>query len=461
MKIALVGWGVETKSAYNYLGPEHNYLIVSEEPRDDFPADVNVEVRTLHAHRKPGLTSTVTDLSYMEGLESYDKVIFTPTSRKNLEKIYPENSHFWQIATSTLHIFFEEAPSKNIVGVTGTKGKGTTTTLIAKLLEAAGKTVHVGGNIGTPVLELLPNIKDNDWVVLELSSFQLYKFSYSPHIAVHLMMIPEHIDEWHHSMEDYVSSKRNIFANQSAEDIAVFNPKNEYSSQNVTVSQGKHIPYGEAPGALVEDNKLVIDNQTIISASEVALPGAHNLENICAAVTAAWQVAQEPEAFRSVLNSFKGLEHRLQQVATINDIIYIDDSFGTTPDTAVVAADAYTQPKVMIVGGHDKGNDFSPLIERLMRDDIRGIVCLGPTGSFIAKSLREKGATMLIEVKDDENDWTMNEIVGKATSMAESDDVVLLSTGAASFGIFADYKDRGEQFIAAVQKLATAPSPTD
>jgi UDP-N-acetylmuramoylalanine--D-glutamate ligase len=454
MNIALVGWGIETKSAYRHYGNEHQYLIVSEEPLKDAPDSENVTIQSLDSARKPGLTGNVDDLSYLEGLEGYDLIIYSPSAHKNLEKVYGVSSPFWQRAKTTIEVFFEVCPTKNIVGVTGTKGKGTTTTLITKMLEANDIPTYIGGNIGIPVLDLLPKINRNDWVVLELSSFQLYKLTYSPHIAVHLMMIPEHIAEWHKTMDDYVSSKRNIFANQNNTDIAIYHATNTYAVENVESSAGRHIPYLQEPGAHLENNQIVIDGKVIIEVEKVALLGNHNLENVCAAITAVWQVHQDIAAYQTVLESFTGLEHRLQLVGELNGIRYYDDSFGTTPDTAVVAMDAFTEPKVMIVGGHDKGNEFSGMIDRLSHDDIRGIVCLGPTGKYISSRLIEMGVeTTKIISKESYNEWTMSEIIAEANKFAQSGDIILLSTGSASFGIFKDYKDRGNQFIQAIKDL--------
>lgn len=454
MKIALVGWGVETKSAYNYYGDDHQYLIVSEESRSDFPTAMNVGIQSLKGDRKPGLTGNVEDLSYLEGLDDCDLIIFTASSRKNLEKVYDSSHLLWNKAKTILHVFFEKCQSENIVGVTGTKGKGTTTTLISMMLEASGKTVHVGGNIGIAVLDLLPEVQADDWVVLELSSFQLNKFPYSPHIAVHLMMIPEHIDEWHKTIDDYVESKRNIFAHQTSEDLAIYNPYNEYSKSNVEASSGTHIPYLMEPGAHTKGDAIIIESVEIIKTSDIALPGAHNIENVCAAISAVWQVSKDKDALRGVLATFKGLEHRLQLVREVNGIRYYDDSFGTTPDTSVVAMDAFVDPKVMIVGGHDKGNDYTRMIRRLNSEDIHGIVCLGTTGTKIASELISKGYDKeKIIVKDNYNDWNISQIIQSANSFAEKGDIILLSTGSASFGIFKDYKDRGCQFIDAVNQL--------
>ncbi len=458
MRITLVGWGIETQSAYRYFGEQHQYLIVSEEDREDLPKESpNIKLRVLSEKRPIGLTGNVTDLSYLQDLtDGADLIIYTPTARKNLEKIYSQNDPFWQTATTTLEYFFENTPSKNIIGITGTKGKGTTTTLIAKMLQEAGLTTQVGGNIGIPVLDLLKDLQPEDWVVLELSSFQLYKFPYSPHIAVNLMIVPEHIDEWHKTMEDYVSSKANIFAHQKPEDIAIYYPENEYSKVNATKSPGQKIPYLQAPGAEVVEGEIQIGGQKIVAINKVGLKGQHNLQNICAALSAVWQVQQNPSAYRKVIQEFNGLEHRLQLVGKIADVNYYDDSFGTTPDTAIVALDAFSQNKVLIVGGHDKGNDYGPLAERLVKDDLRKVIFIGTTGQKILDLAQKAGfKTEKAIIREDGNSWKMAEIVERAQQAAQSGDVVLLSTGSASFGLFKDYKDRGNQFIKEVQKLKT------
>lgn len=352
MKIGLVGWGIETKSAFDYFGPTHNYLICNEEKRDDFPADCNnVSIQYLDMVRTSGMPGTIKDFSYLRDIENCELVVFSVAARKNLESLFNETHHFWKIAKTTQHIFFENCPTKNIIGVTGTKGKGTTSTLIYKMLLASHYNAYLAGNIGISVLDLLPKLKADDWVVLELSSFQLYKLPHSPHIGVHLMMMPEHLD-WHDSMEEYADAKSNLFAHQSTNDIAIYLPTNTYSLKNAEKSNGTKIPYTEEPGAYVnESGYFTIDDQDICLTRDAKLLGNHNYENICAAVTAAWLVTRDINAIRSVITSFSGLEHRLEYIAEINGISFYDDSFGTTPDTAIVAMNAFTEPKIMIVGG--------------------------------------------------------------------------------------------------------------
>lgn len=455
MKIGFVGWGVETQSAFRYFGPNHEYVITNEEPRDDFPVGENIKVYSLENHRDVGLVGNVQDLSYLDHLSDCEIVVYQPSAHKNLEKYFPLDNPFWLKSKTIQHIFFENCPTKNIIGVTGTKGKGTTTTLIAKILENAGKIVHVGGNIGVPVLDLIPHISPEDWVVLELSSFQLYKFPYSPHIAVHLMMMYEHIEEWHKTMEDYVASKRNILSHQNSDDIAVYLPTNQYSADNVRYSAGKHIPYTEAPGAYIDaDNFISIDDVKIIKTDEVGLIGKHNLDNICAALTATWDIVKNKDSVAKTLREFHGLEHRLEFVKEINGVKYYDDSFGTTPDTSIVAMDAFTNSKVMIIGGHDKGTPFNSLAKRLVSEDIKHVIFIGTTGEKILELAKSYGLSDgKYTIRTDGNSWTMNEIVNEAAKKVSAGDVVLLSTGCASFGLFKDYKDRGNQFKSIVNTL--------
>ncbi|MBX4199608.1 UDP-N-acetylmuramoyl-L-alanine--D-glutamate ligase, partial [Candidatus Saccharibacteria bacterium] len=339
MKIAIVGWGVEGKSAFKYFGPEHEYLIVNEEPAADFPQQSdNIKLQFLSGKREPGLTGNVADLSYLDGIKSYDKIIFSVTSRPNLEKRFGKDKTFWDKALTVQHIFFEKVKSKNVIGVTGSKGKGTTSTLVAKMLEAAGKKVFLGGNIGISVLDFVNDVKADDWVVLELSNFQLKDFPYSPHIAICLMLVEEHMD-WHSDMEDYVEAKSNIFRHQSKSDIAIYFAEDDNSKKIAGYSPGLKIPYYQKPGAHLKDEKIVIgeDDKKIIDKSEIKLLGGHNLQNICAAVTAAWQVTQDIDAIKQVLSSFSGLEHRLEFVRELKGVKYYNDSFGTAPATAIVA----------------------------------------------------------------------------------------------------------------------------
>jgi UDP-N-acetylmuramoylalanine--D-glutamate ligase len=450
MKIAIVGWGVEGRSVFNYFGPEHQYLIVNEHPRDDFPpVSEQVKVQFLGSEKPAGITGNVPDLSYLDGIETCDKIVYTPTSLKNLEKKYADKVEFWQKTTTALHIFFENSPSKNLIGITGTKGKGTTSTLIYKMLKTAGKTAHLGGNIGISVLDLLPKVKSDDWVVIELSNFQLYRFPYSPHIAVCLMVVPEHLD-WHPTFEDYTQAKANIFKHQTKEDIAIYLPFNQISQRLAMQSHGHKIPYFMQPGAYVDQNrKIMIDNQEIADKSEIKLMGEHNLQNICAALTAVWQVVKDKGAVNEVLASFSGLEHRLEFVREVNGVKYFNDSFGTTPETATVAVQAFKEPKILILGGSDKGASFDELAKIVAGSNVKQAIVIGQIADKISAALKKAGYDKIVT-----GPKTMPEIIGKTKELAKPGDVVLLSAATASFDMFKDYKDRGTQFKTAVRALS-------
>lgn len=450
MKIGIVGWGVEGQSAYKYFGLDHYYLIVSEEPREDFPvANDRLKIQYLKNERSPGLTGNVADLSYMDGLENCDLVIFTTPAAKNLEKKFGNDADFWIKAKTVLHLFFEKVKSQNTIGITGTKGKGTTSSLVYEMLKAAGKKVFLGGNIGNSPLDFINDVQSDDWVVLELSNFQLYSLIYSPHIAVCLMITPEHMD-WHPDMSDYVEAKANLFRHQKKDDVAIYLSDNEYSSKIASYSPGQKIPYYKPPGAYVrEDGKITIGNNEIIDISDIKLLGEHNLQNICAAVTAVWQVSQDAAAIRKVLSEFAGLEHRLEFVRELNGVKYYDDSFGTTPDTAIVAIKSFGQPKILILGGSDKGADFTKLAESVKESNVRHAIVIGQITDKITSALAAVGFTDITTGLT-----SMTEIVSKAKQLAQPGDVVLLSAAAASFGLFKDYKDRGNQFKQTVSKLS-------
>jgi UDP-N-acetylmuramoylalanine--D-glutamate ligase len=452
MRIGIVGWGVEGQSAYKFFGTDNEYLIVNEHPRNDFPAESDKVKVQFITHQKPaGLTGNVSNLSYLNGIEKCDKIIYSVTAYKNLQTVFAGNADFWQKATTIQHIFFEEVKTKNIIGVTGSKGKGTTSTLIANLLEAQGQKVWLAGNIGKAVLDIVQKVAAEDWVVLELANFQLMDFPYSPHIAVCLMLAPEHLD-WHPNMDEYVGAKANIFKHQKLHDIAIYFANDENSKKIAHYSPGKKVPYYQNPGAYVRQDGMIVVGAAeteVIHKSKVKLLGEHNLQNICAALTAVFEALEGIDKAKTVLSSFSGLEHRLELVRELQGVKYYNDSFGTNPDTALVALKSFSQPKVLILGGIDKGLPFESLINQIANDDVRHVIAIGETTDKIVDMLRKKGYTRITTGLR-----TMEDIVRIARQESRPGDIVLLSTAASSFDMFKDYKERGNQFKAAVQALA-------
>jgi UDP-N-acetylmuramoylalanine--D-glutamate ligase len=434
VKIAIIGYGLEGKAAYEYWKDQGSITVCDVNPID-VPSGVQVQFGS----------------DYLKGLSSFDLIVRSPVIKPREIAEANGGDEILERVTSNTNEFIRVCPSQKIIGVTGTKGKGTTTTLIAKMLEAMGEKVFLGGNIGVPALDLLKqNISGNDWVVLELSSFQLIDFHYSPRIAVCLMVVPEHQD-WHLDVEEYYSAKSSLFARQNPEDIAIYCALNSNSKQIASVSKGHKIPYLEPPGAVVVDDAFIsIDNLKLCSVSELGLRGKHNWQNVCAAITAVWQVSKNPEAIKSVLIGFTGLEHRLEHVADINGVGYYDDSFGTTPETAMVAIEAFSEPEIVILGGSDKGASYDELAKTVSENNVATVLLIGNQGPAIESALRNRGYTNMVH-----GGSSMQEIVRQAQSLAKPGYVVVLSPACASFDMFKNYKDRGNQFKQAVRELVS------
>lgn len=387
---------------------------------------------------------------WLKNLDQFDILVRTAGLQPSkITAANPNSPNILNKVTGNINEFFRVCPTKNIIGVTGTKGKGTTSTLIAKMLEADGKKVYLGGNIGIPALELLKeNIQPEDWIVLEQSSFQLIDQKYSPHIAVCLMVVQEHMD-WHKDMGEYLNAKKQLFAHQKPDDIAIYKIGDANSMQIASVSAANKIPYFAPPGAYVEDKNIKIGGQIVCAVDDLKLLGRHNWQNACAAVTSVWQVTQNVQAIKSILETFTGLEHRLEFVRELAGVKYYDDSFGTTPETAIVAIQAFTQPKVVVLGGSDKGSDYNQLAKVVASSGVKSAVLIGKMAPKIKEALAGVGFDSTVEGGE-----TMTDIVNAARQQATAGDVVLLSTACASFGLFKDYKDRGEQFKQTVQALA-------
>lgn len=433
MNVAIVGYGVEGRASATYFAARGHAVTICDE-------QAKTEV-------VQGFQAQLGD-NYLADLDRFDIIVRSAGIHPRV--ILEKNPDVAAKITTATNEFMAQSPTRNIIGITGTKGKGTTSTLIANILEATGRKTWLGGNIGRSPLEFIDQLTEDDWVVLELSSFQLYDLHRSPHIAVCLMVVPEHLN-WHDGVEDYHAAKSHLFEYQKSDDIAIYYVDNATSSQIASASPGQKVPFYRSPGAFInESSEVEIDAQPICSTDELKLLGKHNWQNVCAAVTAVWQSGcHDRQAIRSVLTTFTGLPHRLELVRELNGVRYYDDSFGTTPETAIVALQALPQPKVVILGGSDKGAVYDSLAREVAAGTVRHAIIIGDTAPAIEKSLRQAGFRSVVT-----DLTTMSDIVKKAQQLTEPGDVVLLSTGCASFGLFRDYKDRGEQFSQAVQALS-------
>ncbi len=428
MKVAIAGYGLEGKANLRYWqGRGAEVTILDERRVEDAPAGVIV---------KNG-PEAFNDLS------PFDMVIRTaslnPIKLSSAKKVW-----------SATNEFFAECPAP-IIGVTGTKGKGTTSSLIASILRAAGKTMHLVGNIGVPALDVLASIQPEHVVVFEMSSFQLWDLKKCPHVAVVLMIEPDHQDI-HANMDDYVQAKANIRRNQVAGDICIYHPTNELSKLVAHVS-GVSVPlrYGVAQdgACYVKDSAFYIRDQIICSTTELRLVGQHNIENACAAISAAWEYTKDTNAIAQGLRSFDGLPHRTKLIREVDGVKYYDDNYSSAPGAAVAAMKSFTAPEVLIMGGYDRGLDYTELASAIKaQSNIKRVILMGQTRRKIAGLLDAAGCHDIYELSDESG---LRPIVERAHVIAAPGDVVIMSPACASFDMFKDFADRGNQFIEIVE----------
>lgn len=344
------------------------------------------------------------------------------------------------------------------VAITGTNGKTTTTTLTAFLLEKEGRKVVAGGNIGLPLISQCPQMSANDIVVAEMSSFQLESVdSFCPKVAVVMNLTPDHLDR-HKTMEAYAAAKANIFKNQGPEEYLLLNKDDAIVAAMAAGAKSRVYYFSQQEileeGIWLEDGNLVyrLDKngapQVLIPAAEIGIVGSHNWQNAMAASLAALLMGQQPEIIAERLRAFKGVAHRMEPVATIDGVLYVNDSKGTNPDSTEKALGSYGErPIVLIAGGRNKGSDMAVLVP-LMHAHCRGVVLVGEaTGDFI-DAFERTGYTAYVCAD------SFEDAVAKAREMAQSGDVVLLSPACASWDMFDNFEQRGDLFKELVKDYA-------
>lgn len=346
-----------------------------------------------------------------------------------------------------------------LIGITGTNGKSTTTTLLGAILTQAGLPSHVAGNIGTPLCGVAPSLAAGEFVVTELSSFQLETIKeFRPRVALLLNLAPDHLDRYD-CVEDYYRAKARIFENQQPSDVAIVNADDPLVLQAAVQARGRRFAFSRTrpldAGAYVSEDHLILNldgrRETICRVSEVKIQGVHNLENALAASLAAAVAGISPMAIRNALVSFEGLPHRLEYVAEIGGVRYIDDSKGTNVGAVIRSLQSFTVPIVLIAGGKDKQSDFGPLVP-LVRERVKRLILIGQAAPTLRRALA--GACPMEETS------SLEEAVRCAATAASPGEVVLLSPACASFDMFTDFEERGRVFKAAVRGLPPAADST-
>lgn len=339
------------------------------------------------------------------------------------------------------------------VGITGTNGKTTTTSLTGEIFERANKETYIVGNIGNPVIDAVQCANEKACFITELSSFQLESIvDFKPNVSAVLNITEDHMNR-HHTMENYIDAKSRVFMNQDKTDFCVLNYDDEIT-RNLAKKCNANIVFFSRKeklknGVYVEDGNIIIDIDrkiNLMKVEELSLPGGHNLENCMAAIAMSYVSGIDISIIKEVLKTFKAVEHRLEFVKEVDGVKYVNDSKGTNPDSTIKAVQAYKNPIILIAGGYDKGSDYNELLE-IAKKNVKTIVLMGQTADKIEKTAINHGISDIYKVEN------MKDAVLTCSNIAKKGEVVLLSPACASWGMYNNFEERGKDFKDNVNNL--------
>jgi len=449
-KIAVLGYGIEGVAMTKYL-LKHEYFNITV---CDKNTDLNVEI--------PDGVSTIFGEKYLENLTDFD-VIFRSPGIKYLEPQIQFAKEKGVEISSPMAFFLDACPC-HVIGVTGTKGKGTTATLIYEILKEAKKDAYLGGNIGQSPMDFLDELKKTSVVVLEMSSFQLQDLVKSPHVAILLNTTTDHLD-YHADREEYLRAKESVLVHQNKDCLAILNKDYEYVNYYSAIVKGRKkfvsVRGKVEDGAFEKDGEIFYaeysDTEKVCNVSDIALVGKHNFENVLPAICAAKEFGVSIEVMKKTIKAFTGLPHRLEFVKEVDEVKYYNDSFSTTPETSMAAVDSFEVPTVLIAGGFDKGLNYKEwALKILTRPSLEVVILLGHTADRMEKDLAEAGEklgeaegspTKIFRVNN------IHEAVVLASKQAKQGGVVVMSPGSSSFDLYSNYKERGKKFMEEVKGL--------
>lgn len=447
-KVAIIGMGVSNTPLLDYFYETNTQVTVFDKKplSDDIMEKINnyryeVEI----------------DEANLEKLKNYDIIFRSPSCMPNkpeIEKAVEQGA----MLTSEIEMVLKLAPCK-IVGITGTEGKTTTTSIIYAILKKAGYNCFLGGNIGKPIFTKIAEMKPDDVVILELSSFQLMNMEISPNIAVVTNVYPDHLNI-HKSYEEYQEAKKNIFKYQSEDGIVVLNKDNEITCNFAKEAKGNVIFFSSRENL---NNGYIYDRKDeaikyckdgvfteVLKRQDIKLRGVHNYENICAALAATSSLTDIKTQVEAI-KEFNGVEHRLEFVRELAGVKYYNDSIGTSPASTIAGLNSFEENIVLLAGGSDKGLDYKE-VGKAIAKHVGTLILTGPTAPKIEEATMQalKAEDKKIEIVHCEN---MEEAVKMAQNKAKSGDVVLLSPASASFDAFKNFEERGNIFKELVNKL--------
>ena len=447
-KIAIIGLGVSNSPLILYLvnfGAE--VTVFDKRTEENIDKKVISEVEKYNLHKSFGE-------NYLSNLKDFDIIFKSPSCRPDLPEIIQEVER-GALLTSEIELVMEFAPCK-VIAVTGSDGKTTTTSLIYEILRKKYK-CYLGGNIGIPLFTKISEMKPDDIVVLELSSFQLMTMKKCPNIAIITNVTPNHLDI-HKSYEEYIEAKANIFKNQNECDILVLNYDNDITREFAKESNGKVIFFSSkeklADGVIYDEGiiKSCEDGlrRHILKLKDTKLRGVHNGENICAAIAATKNLVDIEEQIESVTN-FEGVKHRIEFVREINKCKWYNDSIASSPTRTIAGLNSFDEEIVLIAGGYDKHLDYEPIAEPIL-NKVKVLILMGQTAEKINKAVERKQKELnkdikILRVK------TLEEAVRTAQEYTKPNQVVLFSPASASFDMFKNFEERGDKFKEIVKKI--------
>ena len=386
----------------------------------------------------------------LKHLVGFDYIFRSPSCRPDTPEIV-EAVRNGAVLTSEIEKVLELTPS-TVIGITGSDGKTTTTTLTYELLKNNGYKCFLGGNIGTPLFTQIKDMRPEDYVVLELSSFQLMDMKISPKIAIVTNITPNHLNV-HKDYQEYIDSKKNIFLHQKEGDLLVINYDNEITRDFIKDAKGKVVYFSHKEllnnGLCFDESDKTIklcDNgirKHLVKQKNMKLRGEHNCENACAAIAATYDLISEDNMINTIEN-FGGVEHRLEFIREINGVKWFNDSIGTSPTRTIAGLNSFDEKIVLIAGGYDKHLDYTPIAKPII-ENVSKLILMGATADKIENAVREElqkqNKTMPIYRCN-----TLNEVIEKANDVAEVGEVVLFSPASASFDLFRNFEERGNKF---------------
>lgn len=432
--ILIMGFGVTGKTALKFL---------KEFPCKIYVYDSNQDLHKLNVEEDFIIFKE-------EDLDDIDLIVKSPgiyPFHELLEKAREKNIEI----ISDIELSYRNLKTENVIAVTGTNGKTTTTTILGDILRRVAKT-YVVGNIGRGILEITKEASDDDYVVIEASSFQLEDtIDFKPHIGVLTYVTSDHLD-WHKTRQNYVDAKFKIFKNQDENDFAILNYEDKDLAEEYKLQAEKYYFSMEKigdKGAYLHDGKIYFNNgektEEVLDIKDIKIPGDHNIRNIMAAIIACRLLNVDLDLIKKSIISFTGVEHRIEFVREVEGVKYYNDSKGTNPDSTEVAIAAMDGDVVLIAGGYDKGADFDNLIEK-SKDKIKTAILFGETAEKISNSCKKYGVEFFI-TED------LKKAVELANKLSSSGDDVLLSPACASWDMYKSYEIRGQHFKDLVKEL--------